>query len=902
MESMLKRLLKSLAAFVTRQPWLTTGLYLVAAAFSVPQILELDFKTDQNDLVAADLEYNQRYLDFLDEFGDLEFLYVVIETGADQQAALRAARDARDRLERLEEHVDRAVHRIPPEALRYGLLHQEAEELESLSKTLAGNADLLADLGKTNRLEKLFEFFSKLLDPETIEKRFSGKDEESNGAASAETALALLEESLEATLDTIKGRETAGLELRLQERQPGTLQERGYLATANEKYLLIEILPRKDTSTLELIREPLKEIRKVLKEVERDHPKVRNKIGLTGRPVLQADEMMTTDKDMKRATIAAFAGVFVLFVIFFRRLRRPLLCIVTLAIAILLTFALASLAIGYLTLLSIVFAAMLVGLGIDFGIHFTARYQEELAGENPVHEAVSKTIETTGHAIVVGGITTAAAFYMTLFVDFQGLRELGFIAGSGVIICLFSMITLLPALIVLFEGAAGKTPVANTIRMPLLGLPARRPVPLIAISTALTIGGLFLLEGLPYNPNLLELQAENLESVVYEKLLIENSEFSTWYAAFIARDLDEALAKKQALDALPDEIVAKTESVLDYIPTGQQDKIARLKEARKVLRGIELPGAVGAVDVPALGEAIEGLQENLFGLADTISQAADEAAGKFAGRLLAAADQAGEINELLSGAAPPDAVKLGSFQQAWIGELNTLLRSLRSALLQEEPITPGNLPGILRKRFVSRDGNRFIVYAYANEDLWQEEPMSRFIKSMRKIDPEVTGAPVQVHESAGRMREGFEKAALYSYGIVLLFLLLELRSLQMTLLAMVPLTFGMLWLLELLPLIGLDFNLANFFALPILIGCGVDGGVHIVHRFREARSASAVGRTTAAAVTLSFLTTMIGFGAMATASHRGVASLGLMMIVGLGCVLAATVLLLPALLKLIERK
>ena len=124
----------------------------------------------------------------------------------------------------------------------------------------------------------------------------------------------------------------------------------------------------------------------------------------------------------------------------------------------------------------------------------------------------------------------------------------------------------------------------------------------------------------------------------------------------------------------------------------------------------------------------------------------------------------------------------------------------------------------------------------------------------------------------------------------------------MTLLAMVPLTFGMRWLLELLPLIGLDFNLANFFALPILIGCGVDGGVHIVHRFREARSASAVGRTTAAAVTLSFLTTMIGFGAMATASHRGVASLGLMMIVGLGWGLAATVLLLPALLKLIERK
>ncbi|MEE3199181.1 MAG: hypothetical protein VX254_04045, partial [Planctomycetota bacterium] len=133
---MLKRLLKSLAVFVVRQPWLTTGLYLIAAAWSVPQILELNFKTDQNDLVAADLEYNQRYLDFLDEFGDLEFLYVVIKTGAGQQAALAAASDAREGIARLDEHVDRAVLRIPPEAMRYGILHREPEELASLSKTL----------------------------------------------------------------------------------------------------------------------------------------------------------------------------------------------------------------------------------------------------------------------------------------------------------------------------------------------------------------------------------------------------------------------------------------------------------------------------------------------------------------------------------------------------------------------------------------------------------------------------------------------------------------------------------------------------------------------------------------------------------------------------------------------
>ena len=623
------------------------------------------------------------------------------------------------------------------------------------------------------------------------------------------------------------------------------------------------------------------------------HPEV--ELGLTGRPVLQADEMMTTDKDMKRATLAALVGVFALFVIFFRRLGRPLLCILTLSIAILLTFALTALTIGYLTLLSIVFAAMLVGLGIDFGIHFIARYQEELEREGDVEVAVSNTIRTTGRAIVIGGITTAAAFYMTLFVDFKGLRELGFIAGSGVLICLFSMITLLPALIILLDSRMGRKASARTIRVPLLELAGSHPLPIITIAGVMTGAGLFCLAGLPYNPNLLELQAQDLESVRYERLLIEDSDFSTWYAAFIATDIEEARRKQQSIEALDKEVIARTESVLDYLPERQLEKLKRLEGARSALAGIVIPAASEKVDAKKLGGALELLQGNLFDLADIVSQANEEEGRLFAARLLAAADLSGEL--------PAEKIaRLSPFQRGWIAEVNGLLSSLQAAVIETTPISPANLPDILRSRLVSRDGDEFIVYAYANGDLWQEETMRRFIQEMRRIDPEVTGAPVQVYESAGRMREGFEKAALYSLGIVLLFLLAELRSLRLTLLAMVPLLVGLLWLLEALPLLELDFNLANFFALPILIGCGVDGGVHIIHRFRESGSVLSVGRTTAAAVTLSFLTTMIGFGAMATASHRGVASLGLMMIIGLLCILAATVVLLPALLKLIERK
>ncbi len=897
---MLNHLLKSLAALVVLHPRLTIGVYLALAAASVPAAMKIDFRTDQNDLVAADLEYNRRYLDFLEEFGDLEFLYVVIEVGDDERAALAAARDARERIERLEEHVDWALHRVPAEALRYGILHRDEEDLKTLGEALAANSELLGILGKTDRLEGLFAFFARLLDPEDISKRFEGGGGKGEGLAAAEGALSLMEHSLKTTLDTLEGRQAASLTRLLEEGQGGSLRERGYLATENEKFLLVEILPKKNTSTLELIREPLREIRRELAEVRRSHPG--GQLGLTGRPVLQADERMTPDKDMKRATLAALVGVFALFVIFFRRLGRPLLCILTLSVAILLTFALAALAIGHLTLLSIVFAAMLVGLGIDFGIHFTARYQEELERQGSVEDSVRRTIETTGLAIVVGGVTTAAAFYMTLFVDFKGLRELGLIAGSGVLVCLFSMITLLPALIVLFDSRAGKTARASAIRVPLLELSASRPVPVLVIAAVVTASGAFFLEGLPYNPNLLELQAQDLDSVRYERMLIENSAFSTWYAAFIAHNLDEVRDRLERLDAIDKEVVSRTESVLDYIPGDQAGKLAQLEPAREALAAIVLPAAVREVKPESLVASLEQLQGNLFDLADTVSQSDEEDARKFAGRLLAAADLSGEIIDRLRKFPESKLPGLGAFQESWIDEVNELLGSLQSALLEKSPITAGNLPELLRNRLVSRDGEKFIVYAYANGDLWQEDSMERFIRETRRVDRKVTGAPVQVYESAGRMRAGFEKAALYSFGVVLLFLLIDLRSLRLALLAMVPLSIGLLWLLEALPLLGIDFNLANFFALPILIGCGVDGGVHMVHRFRESGSAVSVGKTTAAAVTLSFLTTMIGFGAMATARHQGVASLGLMMISGLFCVLTATVILLPALLKLLEKK
>ncbi|HVR76615.1 MAG TPA: MMPL family transporter, partial [Planctomycetota bacterium] len=198
------------------------------------------------------------------------------------------------------------------------------------------------------------------------------------------------------------------------------------------------------------------------------------------------------------------------------------------------------------------------------------------------------------------------------------------------------------------------------------------------------------------------------------------------------------------------------------------------------------------------------------------------------------------------------------------------------------------------------DRKKFLVYAYPKKDIWQEQHMEEYVDALRRVDPDVTGAPVQVFESSRLMHEGFLLAALYSFILVFVLLLVDFRSLKLALVTIIPVAVGVFWTLELMPIIGWSFNLANFFALPIMIGCGVDAGVHMVHRFRETRSVAEVGRTTGSAVTLANLSNMVGFASMGIARHQGVASLGLVTALGCFTVLVASVVLLPCFLELLK--
>ena len=160
----------------------------------------------------------------------------------------------------------------------------------------------------------------------------------------------------------------------------------GYLFTDNGKLLLMMILPNKNMNELNIIKEPLRKMREALAQTLKRFPGV--KAGITGRVVLQADEMNTSNSDMAKASIISLFIVTILFMLFFKNLPRPLLTSLALIIAIGLTFGVATITVGHLTILSIVFTVILIGLGIDFGVHILSRYKAELQGSQDVKKAI----------------------------------------------------------------------------------------------------------------------------------------------------------------------------------------------------------------------------------------------------------------------------------------------------------------------------------------------------------------------------------------------------------------------------------------------------------------------------------------------------------------------------------
>lgn len=839
------------------------GLALGVAA-GVAAVNGLGLATARLDLIGRDVPYVKRILDLESELGDLNSIVVVVRSRSPARA--RAFTDAlAERIRADRKRFRGEFHRIDPGAFGpQALLYLPPERLAALD---GAAAELLPSLGR-GALPGALDGFAAFLEARLREGRPEAGGEASLAALAqgllADTRRAFAGELPEGTpIDVIPGWDDAG-----------------YVRGADGTHVMLVAFNEEETGALDPKSAAVDALRGWLDAMAPRFPAV--DAALTGKPVLDVDEMRTYQTDSARATIAALIGVTLLLVLAFRRLTGPLLVGACLALAVVITLGLATAWPGHLNLMAVVFVIVVIGLGVDFGIHFVARYDEVLAEGVAPGPALGQALATAGPAIVAGAATTAAAFASAALTTFQGLREFGVIAAFGVLASLAVMLTVLPALLRIVDRSGRRSSRPGRGFAWLDALHRDHPGKLLLGAAALTVVAAVCGRGVTYDGNLLRLQDPTLPSVQLEQSLLEDDRLSGWFLAYPAPDLTDLERAADVARAVPG--VRRVESILDRLPASQQESLG---PARR------LQGRLATTAIPAAWPD-ERLPEALGRLGLALEDALD--------RVLAGADPA--TIELLEGLLLETEEALDAAQEGpWPAAVRQYDQRLRAALTARleglaappiEPLTVDTLPVALRDRLVGKRGT-LLLRIFPEGDLWDPVARGGLLKRVRAVLPEVTGIPILLHESSASMAGGYVQAGGYAAVVVALLLLLHFRDLRAAGLAALALAIGGVWWLGAMGVLGIDLNPANLVALPLLLGVGIDTSVHVIHRLRESPpGVPLIGTSLGNALVFSGLTSAVSFGSLLLASHPGTASIGATIALGVGACLAAGLWVPPA--------
>ena len=938
--SLLSDSLRSIARTTSRCPRATLFLVFLSACVSVGYAFHaIDLKTDRADLLAPQDASQQSWQDYTKTFGGAKELVAVVE--AESPALIRQAiDDLGARMTREPEHFTNVLYRVEPGRLRQkGIQYLGLEQLQEGLDRLDAFAPVLRGQWSSVQLEQVLTDLQSQLAPRPA---YSSRRRDTKAALERANRLAV---SLDAYLADPNDFRSPWVEILPVDQQLRDGGEAVYFLNNSGTMGYVRAAPVTAADTDDLAPS-ISRLRELVAEIRKEHADV--KISLTGLPILGSDEVSTLARDMLVASGTSFLGVGLVLVLGFRGLRHPLLALVMLVVGIAWALGFTTLTVGRLNILSISFAVILVGLGIDYATHFLTRYLELRHEGHPLRPALKGTATGVGGGIVTTAVTTSLAFFCASLTEFPGVAELGIIAGGGILLCAVAAFFVLPSLIALADAksephALPKPFQGNLIR----GLVARFPRVAVIVSVAIVAGlGLQALRyedgrvelRTRYDGNLLNLHASGLDSIEVQRRMFDKGHDSLLYAVAIAHSADEARALRRQFEALP--TVHHVEELASRLPGPPPEATRRHVQAFQADLS-RLPAE--APRFASLSPRNVGTQaERLYTVLRSRSEAEAVQASKALDRFL---------DRFTTLSARDQSTFLDTFQRRAATSLLQQFHALAAAT-DPRPVRLSDLPPELTSRFVSREGD-WLLQIHSNESIWDHEPLERFVQEIRSVAPGVTGTPVQNYESGKQVRHSYELAAFYALAVIALVLLidflgaehrwltllpplaivgfaallmhtrridisplflvgsyvamvdviaaiLKVQSLRDTLLALLPPVVGGAVTFGVLGLLGIPLNPANLIVLPLILGIGVDEGVHIVHDFAAQRGRYRMSGSTMNAITLTSLTTMVGFGSLMIASHRGIHSVGVVLAIGVASCMFVSLILLPAILTVLS--
>ena len=602
------------------------------------------------------------------------------------------------------------------------------------------------------------------------------------------------------------------------------------------------------------------------------------RVRLTGSVPLSDEEFATIADGAALNGVVTILVVLLILWLALKQARIMLAVLINLAVGLSFTAAVGLMMVGALNLISVAFAVLFIGLGVDFGIQFSVRYRAERFADRDLVEALEHTGRGVGGPLLLAAASIAAAFYSFLPTAYVGLSELGLIAGTGMIVAFLTAVTLLPALLAVLRPAGEPAPVGWAWLAPLDHFLDRQRNWVVGLTLAAVLLGLPLLGGLSFDFNPLNLRSKHVESVSTLLDLMRDPDTSPNTIEILKPDLASASALAERLSKLPE--VAKVRTLQSFVPKDQDEKLAIIDDASFFFENT-LDPAVDPAPTPA--ETLEALTKT----AGDLSAAAPDSLKT------PAAAEARRLASLLTALAKAPPAVRDEAERTLVRPLLTTLREVRD-LLKAERVTIDTLPPSLKSNWVAADGE-VRVEAAPSGDGNDNAVLSRFVDAVRGVAPEATGAPVFVVEAAATIVKAFLQAAVWSLLSIALILFVALRRLTDVALTLVPLLVAIVVTLEICVLIGLKLNFANIIALPLLLGVGVAFKIYYIMAWRAGET-NFLQSSLTRAVFFSACTTATAFGSLWFSHHPGTSSMGKLMALSLVTTLCAAVLFQPALL------
>ncbi len=849
-----------------RRRRITLALWIaLAAAGGWLASVQLKVNSDSAGLIAAHLPYQKAKRAFDAAFPDARNQVLVLVQAATPDAADIAAGAL---VRRLEARPDIARHVFAPAFdpffVQNGLLYLDEAALARLMGKLTRAAPMIERLALEPSLTSLFAVLADAA--EEIEER---------GAALDRDALIAVFTALS---DLIEPDQALGAAATTAAQSVAPLTPLSWKALFLEDpgptVRLIAVAPVLDFSRLRPADPVVDAIRAEAAQV-RAQTAIAAMIHITGDPVLRADELRSVSEGMERALVVSGVLVTALLLVAFRSVALALATLAVVTVSILITAGFAALVLGALNMISVAFAVLMLGLGVDFAVHLALHAQHDRGRGLSLRAALYRTARNIGAPLALAAPTTALAFLAFSPTPFVGMAQLGVLGAFGVLTAFLAASSMVPAIMAL-QGA----PSAVRAAQQGAGRPAseaRWRFWAAWIMVGLAVPAALMATQARFDADPMALRDPLSASVQAFNAVLALPGATPYRLSVLAPAGEAAQARARALEADP--AVDEALTLADFVPRNQNAKRTLVEAAAIGLSFALFPDPAFVIVEPTRYD--DALARLRAGVATLVGS---DDVGPAARRFAAALDRL----------ADAEAQEIAAVEQAVFAHWPAQLARMR-AQIAPQTVTLEALPEAVTTRFVAPDG-RWRIDVSPAEDVREPADRRRFVDAVLTLEPDASGAARTIFGAAQAVSGAMVQAVLTAAVLVALMVWLALRHARLTALILAPLGLAGVLAAATSAALGVPFNYANVIVIPLLIGVGVDSGIHLAMR-AHAVGAAVHDTTTPRAVFFSALTTIASFASLMASPHGGIASMGALLTIAIGWTLACTIIALPVLMQ-----